>query len=118
MPKIQPATRATASTIGTAQRAQNGPGDMARALAHLAADQPAHYRAHAGTTAKTKYPIVLVHGFIGFDSILGVDYWYGIPAALRRDGVIALAGKRHVTVPDFDRLVEESGDDSDGGWIN
>ena len=23
---------------------------------------------------------------LGFDSILGVDYWYGIPAALRRDG--------------------------------
>jgi triacylglycerol lipase len=35
---------------------------------------------------KTKYPIVLSHGMLGFDSLLGVDYWYGIPAALRRDG--------------------------------
>lgn len=36
-------------------------------------------------------------------------------SALRKDGVIELKGKRHVTVPDFDRLVEEAGDDSDGG---
>ncbi|ROZ83013.1 triacylglycerol lipase [Pseudomonas neustonica] len=35
---------------------------------------------------KTKYPIVLAHGMLGFDSLLGVDYWYGIPAALRKDG--------------------------------
>ncbi len=36
-------------------------------------------------------------------------------SALKRDGVISLEGKRHVTVPDFDRLLEEAGDDSDGG---
>lgn len=36
-------------------------------------------------------------------------------SALRKDGVIELQGKRHVTVPDFDRLIEEAGDDSDGG---
>ena len=35
--------------------------------------------------------------------------------ALRRDGIIEMAGKRAVTLPDYDRLVEESGDDSDGG---
>ena len=35
---------------------------------------------------KTKDPIVLAHGMLGFDSLLGVDYWYGIPAALRKDG--------------------------------
>ncbi|MDX1299176.1 MAG: triacylglycerol lipase [Pseudomonas sp.] len=35
---------------------------------------------------QTKYPVVLAHGMLGFDSLLGVDYWYGIPAALRRDG--------------------------------
>ena len=35
---------------------------------------------------KTKYPIVLTHGMLGFDSLLGVDYWYGIPSALRKDG--------------------------------
>ena len=36
-------------------------------------------------------------------------------SALKRDGVIVLEGKRHVTIPDFDRLLEEAGDDSDGG---
>lgn len=35
---------------------------------------------------KTKYPIVLTHGMLGFDSILGIDYWYGIPSSLRSDG--------------------------------
>ena len=38
-------------------------------------------------------------------------------SALKREGVIALLGKRGVVVPDFARLVEESGDDADGGWI-
>ncbi|BAQ67435.1 Crp/Fnr family transcriptional regulator [Rhodovulum sulfidophilum] len=36
-------------------------------------------------------------------------------SALKRDGVIVLEGKRHVTVPDFDRLLGETGDDNDGG---
>lgn len=36
-------------------------------------------------------------------------------SALKKDGVILLEGKRRVTVPDFDRLVEEAGDDADGG---
>ena len=38
-------------------------------------------------------------------------------SALRKDGVIELEGKRHVTVPDFDRLLEEAGDDNDGGML-
>jgi len=38
-------------------------------------------------------------------------------SALKRDGVIRLAGKRHVTVPDLARLLEEAGDDSDGGFL-
>lgn len=43
--------------------------------------------AHAQSTyAQTRYPIVLVHGLFGFDSALGVDYFYGIPSALRKDG--------------------------------
>jgi CRP/FNR family transcriptional regulator len=36
-------------------------------------------------------------------------------SALKKDGVILLEGKRHVTVPDMGRLMEEAGDDSDGG---
>ena len=38
-------------------------------------------------------------------------------SALKRDGVIHLEGKRHVIVPDFRRLIEEAGDDSDGGFL-
>jgi triacylglycerol lipase len=35
---------------------------------------------------KTKYPIVLVHGMFGFDKIVGIEYFYGIPSALEADG--------------------------------
>lgn len=63
-----------------------------RLLRHLAfafaaflaiAAGPAH--AQSGYT-QTRYPIVLVHGLFGFDSFLGLDYFYGIPGALSRDG--------------------------------
>lgn len=38
-------------------------------------------------------------------------------SALKRDGIIELEGKRHITVPVFDRLLEEAADDSDGGFV-
>lgn len=38
-------------------------------------------------------------------------------SALKREGIIELEGKRHVTVPDFDRLLNEAGDDADGGML-
>jgi CRP/FNR family transcriptional regulator, anaerobic regulatory protein len=38
-------------------------------------------------------------------------------SGLRKDGVIILDGNRHVRIPDFDRLLEEAGDDSDGGML-
>lgn len=38
------------------------------------------------TYAATKYPIVLVHGFMGFKDILGVDYFYQVPDTLRKNG--------------------------------
>lgn len=38
----------------------------------------------ASTVAKTKYPIVLVHGMAGFDSVVGIDYFYQVPAELRK----------------------------------
>ncbi len=38
-------------------------------------------------------------------------------SALRKSGVISLEGKRHVIVPDMSRLMEEAGDDSDGGYL-
>lgn len=39
-------------------------------------------------------------------------------SALKRDGVIQLEGKRHVTVPSLGRLMEEAGDDADGGILS
>jgi CRP/FNR family transcriptional regulator len=38
-------------------------------------------------------------------------------SALKKDGVIQLEGKRRITVPNFDLLLEEAGDDSDGGML-
>lgn len=40
--------------------------------------------------AKTRYPLVLVHGMAGFDSILGIDYFYQVPADLRKNGATVL----------------------------
>lgn len=40
----------------------------------------------AADYTQTKYPIVLVHGIFGFDNIGLVEYFYGIPSALRADG--------------------------------
>ncbi len=36
-------------------------------------------------------------------------------SALKREGVIELEGKRKIYVPDFNRLIAETGDDTDGG---
>lgn len=38
-------------------------------------------------------------------------------SALKKDKVITLEGKRHVTIPDMRRLMEEAGDDADGGFL-
>ena len=38
-------------------------------------------------------------------------------SALKRDGIITLDGKRHVTITSIDALMEETGDDSDGGFL-
>jgi triacylglycerol lipase len=56
------------------------------AVAIAAAAVSAAPGAHAGVAAKTKYPIVLVHGFIGFDNVLGIQYFYNIPTSLRNEG--------------------------------
>lgn len=45
-----------------------------------------HSVAHANGYTGTKYPIVLVHGLFGFDTLAGVDYFYGIPHSLTKDG--------------------------------
>ncbi len=54
------------------------------ALAVAAATLPSTTWA-AGYT-ETRYPIVLVHGLLGFDNIGPVEYFYGVPAALRSGG--------------------------------
>lgn len=43
-------------------------------------------QAAADDYAKTRYPIVLVHGTFGFSKLGPVDYWYGIPQDLARHG--------------------------------
>lgn len=40
-----------------------------------------------GHRAVPRYPLVLVPGFLGFVSLLGFEYWYGIVTALRNQGV-------------------------------
>lgn len=35
---------------------------------------------------QTRYPLVLVHTFLGFEKIGQLEYWYGIPAALQQGG--------------------------------
>lgn len=37
--------------------------------------------------------------------------------ALKKDGLIELEGNRNVTIPDFDALLEQTGDDTDGGLV-
>ncbi|MAS25119.1 MAG: lipase [Oceanospirillaceae bacterium] len=44
---------------------------------------------------ETRYPIVLVHGFLGWDTMLGIDYWYQITEALQEGGADVYV----VTVP-------------------
>jgi CRP/FNR family transcriptional regulator len=39
-------------------------------------------------------------------------------SALKKDGAIRLEGKRRIVIPDMDRLLEEAGDDSDGGFLS
>lgn len=42
----------------------------------------------ADTYTQTKYPVVLVHGAFGFDAIGPVNYFYGVPGALRSGGAL------------------------------
>jgi len=42
--------------------------------------------AFADSYTQTKYPVVLVHGFLGSTTLFGVDYFYGILGELRSGG--------------------------------
>lgn len=60
-------------------------GVMACALPWQANAQSTAGQLTSGYT-QTRYPIVLVHGLFGFDNIGPLEYFYGIPGALRKDG--------------------------------
>lgn len=66
---------------------------LALGSAALASATQAQAATTAPTEAKTAYPIVLVHGLFGFDKIVGTDYWYKIPADLRKNGATVLIAK-------------------------
>lgn len=59
---------------------------LALGLALLLAAPPLALAQPATDAAATRYPIVLIHGFLGFDTLLGMDYWFGIPGPLREAG--------------------------------
>ncbi len=46
------------------------------------------HAAAADTYTQTRYPVVLVHGAFGFDAIGPVNYFYGVPSALRNGGAV------------------------------
>lgn len=48
------------------------------------------FSSSSATYAKTKYPVVLVGGFLNFDSLLGVEYFYGIGDDLQKNGATVL----------------------------
>jgi triacylglycerol lipase len=51
----------------------------------------------ADTYTQTRYPIVLVHGLLGFDNIAGVQYFYGVPEALRSSGAVVFVPQQSAT---------------------
>jgi CRP/FNR family transcriptional regulator len=39
-------------------------------------------------------------------------------SALKKDGVILIEANRHITIPDLANLLDETGDDADGGMLS
>lgn len=66
---------------------------LAASLSCAAFVPAAHAATAPKTEAQTRYPIVLVHGLLGFDDILGLDYFYQVPADLRKNGATVLIAK-------------------------
>lgn len=67
--------------------------------------------ATASTYTQTRHPIVLVHGLLGFDSLLGVyDYFFLIPDSLRSGGAevfVANISSSHFTTVRGEQLIDE-----------
>ncbi|SPC05733.1 esterase/lipase family protein [Cupriavidus taiwanensis] len=98
--------------VSRPQRSPNPLRRLAGAAAALAAAamlaQPAPAAAALtanGDYAKTRYPIVLVHGLTGAAKMSGVlDYWYGIPEVMRDHGAQVYVA----TVPSFNSDAERA----------
>lgn len=60
-------------------------GCKVKPSSQVAASSPSDAAPTAHET--NNYPVVLVHGMFGFNSLMNsIDYWYGIPQALEADG--------------------------------
>jgi triacylglycerol lipase len=83
MIRLKTILASTGRKSGTARRSAG-----ALLMCGVLALTPLVQTAQAATSkaAQTAYPIVLVHGMLGFDTIAGIDYWYGIPGELRAQG--------------------------------
>jgi pimeloyl-ACP methyl ester carboxylesterase len=67
----------------------------------------------------TRFPIVLHHGFLGFDRIFMIDYFFGVRTALRDAGydihattvapVNTIAFRAHQLASQIDKVLEETG---------
>ncbi|MCU1716109.1 lipase family alpha/beta hydrolase [Pseudomonas sp. 5P_3.1_Bac2] len=55
-------------------------------VATLSLSSSAHASFFNSNYTKTQYPIVLGHGLLGFDYIVGIGYWFNVPSALRQGG--------------------------------
>lgn len=87
---------------GTPAAREQAAGRIAGTIAALAAAAAMAWSgpatAESADYAKTRYPIVLVHGLTGAAKMGGVlDYWYGIPEMLRAHGARVYVA----TVPSF-----------------
>jgi len=69
-------------------RRRSGRVFAALSLEFTLAAGPATTAQAADTYTQTKFPIVLVHGLFGFDAIGPVNYFYGVPSALRSGGAV------------------------------
>lgn len=81
-------------------------------LAPLSFTPSSHAMSNAPATGytQTQYPIVLAHGLFGFDSIMGVDYWYKVPEALQKDGAqVFLTSVANSNTPEVrgEQLIQE-----------
>src|SRR5690606_40692960 len=54
--------------------------------AGLSAEAQASWVSSSSNYTQPRYPIVLSHGMLGWDSMLRIDHWYASPQALRKDG--------------------------------